>query len=701
MAQDDLYDEERAEEVVVGDFSDAAAIERLREEAQGQETRRATRKQRAVELTPRKVTASVWACFRLLAGREGDDDAVVGPAEASLRCLFCTSVIHTGGNSSNCLRHMRSDKHKEAWALVETAGRDGGVLNAVKAVKTILAAQTKRKENFFKVRSSYCVERARSRPGLYRKEAALVSWAVDKNVPFHAFTGDSWDRVKEATSISFAGEATLRAILDPMYSYVLRELRADLRRASAVSISFDLWTAVDASHYLGISYHWIDQNWRQRAHVLDLLQFQASATGELLAHILEERFDQHLPPADVVVVLAASVSDRGGNARLARDLVVSKEQSEHCVPHLLKTALDNLTEHKPKYSNTYWRDMALDMSSLVQLLTLFNNKPSNLAALHAALPEELKHLGLVFPNDTRWEGRLRMVQRALRLKEGLVSVCQEQLGSLQTTCGGPDDFLTAPYWARLDAYAACYGLVNGFSQKMQGDGALKSAVLVDYYELHALLLAPSDSNAFTATGAHFAGALDVCFKPIVETVNNTTKAALLDPRNYPRVLELMDASLVDQCWDALSDELASYHQDHALQVAQLAFSPLRGLVPKMDPSKAPEGEDPLLWCWARLFADANHQYLAVCVPLIQGILCIPASAAKCERIFSFTTRLINRLTSSLSCDTAEMKTIVKDALDKGFFDLDAFLEFIKSKGLGADVTARIAQLEKELREEMD
>ena len=104
--------------------------------------------------TPRKVTASVWACFRLLAGREGDDDAVVGPAEASLRCLFCTSVIHTGGNSSNCLRHMRSDKHKEAWALVETAGRDGGVLNAVKAVKTILAAQTKRKENFFKVRSS-------------------------------------------------------------------------------------------------------------------------------------------------------------------------------------------------------------------------------------------------------------------------------------------------------------------------------------------------------------------------------------------------------------------------------------------------------------------------------------------------------------------------------------------------------------------
>ena len=48
-----------------------------------------------------------------------------------------------------------------------------------------------------------------------------------------------------------------------------------------------------------------------------------------------------------------------------------------------------------------------------------------------------------------------------------------------------------------------------------------------------------------------------------------------------------------------------------------------------------------------------------------------------------------------------MKTIVKDALDKGFFDLDAFLEFIKSKGLGADVTARIAQLEKELREEMD
>ena len=94
----------------------------------------------------------------------------------------------------------------------------------------------------------------------------------------------------------------------------------------------------------------------------------------------------------------------------------------------------------------------------------------------------------------------------------------------------------------------------------------------------------------------------------------------------------------------------------------------------------------------------DYAYLASAAPMIKGILCIPASAAKCERIFSFTTRLINRLTSSLGSDTAEMKTVIKDAMDKGIFDLDDFLSYVVSPELTAKISAMIIQLRQELKE---
>lgn len=679
------------EEPVVGDFTDAAAVTELLGAEKGRQRRKVARKERAKELTPRNVTSAVWACYNLAESREGEPKATIGPTEATLTCRFCNASVQTGGNSSNCLRHMRSHAHKDVWHLIELAGKDGGVHNAARTVESCLAAQKDRKESFFKVQSS--VRRAKAKPGLYRKEAALVTWAVDKNVPFHAFSGQTWERVQKEMAVSFAGEVTLRAILDPMYSYVIDDIRQSMRRATSVAISFDLWTAIEGSHYLGISYHWIDELWTQRAHILDLLHFQPSATALVLGHLVEERFDSHLPPEEVDIVLCASVSDRGANAKLARDLIVSEEESEHCVPHLVKTGLDNLTMFKEKYRSSYWKEMSTDMNALTQLLTLFNNNGANLTALRAALPPELKHLNLVFPNDTRWEGRLRMLQRAIRLRVGLDVACEREINSLRETCAGPDDFLQPAFWNRLQAYMTCYGHVNSFSQKMQGDGALKSSVLMDYINLKATLETPSDSASLTAAGSHFAAALTVCFGDLVGSVNNTTKAALLDPRNYPEVLTHMGPELVEGCWSAMREELGSYHRhEHALEVAQVAFNGLAAVIPKMDPSAAPEGQDPLLWCWREFFTDSQYEYMSPVIPMIKGILCIPASAAKCERIFSFTTRLVNRLTSSLGADTVEMKTIIKDALDKGIFTLDEFLAYVVSEKLDEDVSAMIEQL---------
>ena len=61
--------------VVVGDFTDAATLVRLEELAAGKDKRKKARKNRAVELTPRKVTAAVWACYNHIPSREGVETA--------------------------------------------------------------------------------------------------------------------------------------------------------------------------------------------------------------------------------------------------------------------------------------------------------------------------------------------------------------------------------------------------------------------------------------------------------------------------------------------------------------------------------------------------------------------------------------------------------------------------------------------------
>ena len=53
----------------------------------------------------------------------------------------------------------------------------------------------------------------------------------------------------------------------------------------------------------------------------------------------------------------------------------------------------------------------------------------------------------------------------------------------------------------------------------------------------------------------------------------------------------------------------------------------------------------------------------------------------------------------MGADTAEMKTIIKDALDKGIFDLDEFLAYIVSEELDEEVTTIIDRLRRELLEE--
>jgi hypothetical protein len=543
--------------------------------------------------------------------------------------------------------------------------------------------------------------RSKRAPGLYRKESALAVWALGKNLPFQSFEGPDWERVQQEHGFTGGSRHTLRAILDPMYLYVSRALMAQLRQQDAFSVGFDMWSDITKRHFLGITYHWIDNDWRSHSHLLDLIAFPAEATGRYIADVIDDRVNVRVPPEESDAILVSAVSDRGSNALKARRLLAD-DDAEHCLPHLVKSAMDDIIVAKadPPFSESFNDVISTDITSLTQLLSWIKTKPANRTALTHFLPHHLKHLELRFPNDTRWEGRLRMVTRAIELREGIDGAVPagDERHDICETCGGPPDFLQDNFWGRLTAYATCFGHVNNFSLRMQSNRASKASVLRKYCELIASLSEETDSFALSASQNSFVAALQRRFLPLFQCVNNTTKAAVLDPSNYPQINDWLQPDIIEGTWQAMEEELESYiiNDPERLETTRSGLRRLRNLVPSIvvtGPDAPTDEGDALLWGYRRFFQQKDKKYLKMLSPLLKGILCIPTSSAKCERVFSYTTLLVNRLTSQLSVDTVEIKAVIHDAIAEGTFDFEEFIEFATTD----EIVRFIEQLVKEAR----
>ena len=144
-----------------------------------------------------------------------------------------------------------------------------------------------------------------------------------------------------------------------------------------------LWrtsSAGDRGHYLAICYCYPIYPDNQlnpsdpprilkEERLLDLISIGASSTGFNLATILETRIDNHFPPGAGSPILSVAVSDSGGNAPTARDLLVGIKDSEKCFGHLINTGIEHNLNLYPTFANEYSKLLHEDTDSLHQICT--------------------------------------------------------------------------------------------------------------------------------------------------------------------------------------------------------------------------------------------------------------------------------------------------------------------------------------------
>lgn len=661
-------------------FDDASALHRIRElevaEAEAGKKRKATRKEKKAKREakagadgkkagrkPREATSAVHAAYE----RVGE------PVSRKVKCRLC-GKIRTADKSgtTNLLNHLL-EKHNEIWGAMKDAAGKTGVPGAELALTTILEAQKKKQPMLFEGLKA----RSHRAPGKFRKELRLALWVAFSNVPLHKLDNDYWRRFEAELGVSLARRQTLAKMLPAVAQYCESHVVSLIKGAGTgtVSIAADMWTSLAKSHYLAITYHWLTSNWDIQSQVLDLIEWNGPACGSVIATVIEERFDARFPNQDVSI--ASFTSDRGANVLLARD-TLAPDDSEDCIPHLLKAALDDVTKQAATVPNStfYSSQASTDEACLTSLVTLVRSSYKTRDALKAALPGAIDHLNAIQGNVTRWEGRYSMLKRSLKLRRGYDTMYErsEALLALIASTNGPKDMLSNSFWERIRGLYLIYKIFNQLSKRAQEVKSVTKpkvlgwiAVVID--DLEALQVVEAVAKARIC----FKRSFEHRFLPLTLAVNNTTKAAVLDPRNNGN--RFLTPNMRARCWEKIKEEalqLAGEEDDE--EGAEMTKRMIK-VASEFAIAKIAASTEDVIQFWRAL----NVGKVGLLLPAVRSILAVPAGAAEPERVFSHTTWVVTKHTQSLSSETIENTVVIRKALQNGFVDFEDLLAWIDGK----------------------
>jgi hypothetical protein len=180
---------------------------------------------------------------------------------------------------------------------------------------------------------------------------------------------------------------------------------------SMVSITCDIWTSISNQSYLGVTVHYIDNDWKARHFLLDLIHYPDNHYGintkKLLATLFEEM--------KIISKIFSITTDNDASMLLAcRELkqvfsLLGNNEYTHyrCSAHILNIAV--------KHS------MQLQ-TEVIEKVRSFVKKVKHSQVLCDALRsicviKEVEYLKLELDVDTRWNSTFLMLQRFKKMKE--------------------------------------------------------------------------------------------------------------------------------------------------------------------------------------------------------------------------------------------------------------------------------------------
>jgi hypothetical protein len=224
--------------------------------------------------------------------------------------------------------------------------------------------------------------------------------------------------------------------------------------------SFDGWSKF-GRRFVSQHYHGIDERtFTYAALLLDLIPINVNHYKEVLAAALINRQDYWTGMMSKVIqpLRAGGVADGASDMQAAGAIMFNDGDQSLCQNHGLNSVYKDLRALDIAFSR--------DASALFYMISfVVGNSTINASLRIHQFTNEFCALQLVMANDTRWDGELRAIERALELKDSLPVLTG--LSEYVKWSERVPDFLQASYFERLQSYVPLLQLMRSASKLYQ------------------------------------------------------------------------------------------------------------------------------------------------------------------------------------------------------------------------------------------
>ncbi|CAL9708171.1 unnamed protein product [Knipowitschia caucasica] len=558
------------------------------------------------ETTGGKRRSKVWDHFDLLPPNK-------------VRCLLCTQILSYTNNTSSMLRHVRAKHDVCQQQLVHN---DNGHSSVSK--KKML-------------------------------DDAIVDMIIRDGQPFTVVEGEGFTNLMKISDPQYKlpSRESVKAMVEERYQKNRKTAAEDLKKASAVSLTADMWTSRNMDAYLGVSCHYLADSLDLTTVLLGVRYFPETPTA---AHIAEATSNL-MAEWEINDKVCAMVTDG------ARNIVESVNQLRiphtHCFAHLLNLVVKKSISQTPQLDS-----MRRKACQIVAHFKSSRTAKEYLAVTQANMGMPL--LGLVQEVEARWNSTFAMFQRLHEQREPLAAV----LASLPTN-------LTSFSAEEYECISQCLKVLKPFNQatvELSEESWVSGSKMIPITKmLHHIITVECDQMN-EGVGATLANHLKNNIKKKLggfEKMTTLSKATILDPRfkqvafcnpsdaqaaveklsqECVSLIETSDETPPQAAADASSVNLWALLDNHVVSQYQqkpASASATAEVQRYLKEQHLPRWEDPLKY-W-----DSRKTHYPILHKLAKKYLCIPASTVPCERIFTKAGELVSQKRSQLKRTTVE------------------------------------------------
>ncbi|XP_076876762.1 E3 SUMO-protein ligase ZBED1-like [Brachyhypopomus gauderio] len=431
-------------------------------------------------------------------------------------------------------------------------------------------------------------------------------------------------------------------MMSQKYSEITEKLKSVLKETECVALTTDIWTSVATEAYLGVTCHFLGDDWKIKSLSLTTMPLDERHTATNIADWLEDAATKfHISFEKVKAV----VHDNGANVVAAAKILKERHgwASVRCAGHTLNVVVQNTLKNN--------KTILSCVASARCLVEHF--KKSELAC--TKLKEKQQQMGvqqhmLVQDVSTRWNSTLHMLSRLLEQRWPVTAalsgpavnprgknqhldlkpeqwIMTEELTQILEPFKGATVFLSGEQYVTLSALP----LLVQTLKKSTLSSTVESAPVRAFQGLAAEQITERWEYLFE-------------FKP--DNPNTALLAAALDPRfRKPKFLpseESLKKTTV-QLLQRSNQEDEDEKQNQEVQKEVLQYFGEHPLSKK---------ENPLQW-WRE--NAARYPNLA---KLAKSFLSIPATSSPSERLFSAAGNIASKRRASLTSDNVNMLTFL-------------------------------------------